>query len=346
MIEMLQPSGFSFARLLTVALWILLVALPAAARETPSESAVPSFARPGPDQAIVTTVPVADSPPVSDRDQHGQGRGQAHSLHGGILVEREILTAEKSDAVYFPTTFDTSRTNNFTSDSCPDFISQLLADSTFTDCHAISTLLRDSTGFFHTLSSVASTSQVLDIACEADVASCAASMSTFVSDLLDDANCGLDYADGNPLVTSAYINMVTYEPIYRATCLTDPETSDYCLVNAATNTTNPTDYDIYLVPYGSTIDSKSPPTCDACLQATVDTFARFAQVDGQPLAESYIPTAMAVNAACGPDFANVSIVAGQEDDLTSAAELRLSPRSLPLSLWVSVSMSVGILLSF
>lgn len=344
---MLQPSGFSFARLLTVALWTLLVVLPAAARETPSESAVSSSARPGPDQAIVTTVPGADSPPVSDRDQPrpGQGRDQTHSLLNGILVEREILT-EESDSDYFPTTFDTSRTNNFTSDSCPDFISQLLADSTFTNCHAISTLLRDSTGFFHTLSSAASTSHVLDIACEADVASCAASMSKLASDLLDDANCGLDYADGNPLVTSAYINMVTYEPIYRATCLTDPETSDYCLVEAATNTSSPTDYDIYLVPYGSTIDSKSPPTCNACLQATLDTFAKFAQVDGQPLADSYLPTATIVNNACGSKFANVSIVAGQEDDFTSAAESRLSPRSLPLSLWVYVSMSVGMILSF
>ncbi|KAL4929314.1 uncharacterized protein BDV17DRAFT_262364 [Aspergillus undulatus] len=308
-----QRSWLNFAQLRTIALWALL--LPEAFAEGSQATAESAGAsRPGPDQEIVNIVPVADAPP----NIHHHGHSHEH-----LQISRSVSTSTD-----FPTAFDTSLTKNFTTDSCPDFFSKFLSDSSFTSCHAVSTLLRDSTGFFRTLTSAASTSLVLDTACAADVSACSDKMSSFATDILDDSNCGQDYADGNPLVTNAYYDMITYEPIYRATCLQNPESQNYCFVDAATNTSNPADYDVYFLPYGSTIDSSSLPTCGACLQATLDVFSKWAQVEDQPLAHSYLPSAQAVNGRCGAGFANVNITVGQEEDVPSAASRQ--SRSLPL----------------
>ncbi|KAL2813624.1 hypothetical protein BDW59DRAFT_154760 [Aspergillus cavernicola] len=343
---MQQQARNNLSRLLrSLLLWTLI--LPAAsAEETATESA--DLLRPGPDQKIVDIVPVEYTPPISVNinspiaNIHHHGHGHAHE-HEHVDPEEEydrslVPRSASLSSITFPTSFDTSLSNNFTSDSCPDFFNNFLSDSTFTDCHAISTLLRDSTSFFHILSSAASTSLVLDIACSADVTSCADTMSSFASDLLDDSNCGQDYEESNPLVTDAYFNMITYEPIYRATCLQNPDTSDYCFVDAVTNTSNPTDYDVYLLPYGSTIDAAPYPTCDACLQATLDIFSQWAEVDGQSLADSYLPTAVAINQRCGSGFANVNITAGQGDESPSSASAR---STLPLPLWASLSISIS-----
>ncbi|KAL4866845.1 hypothetical protein BDV12DRAFT_130085 [Aspergillus spectabilis] len=342
---MQQQSWINLTRYLrTLVLWALI--LPEVSAEGPTtESAV--LSRPGPDQGIVDIVPVEDAPPfaVNIKAPIANIHHHAHA-HKQLQVEydTESLVARSSSAASasFPTTFDTSLSNNFTTDSCPDFFSKFLSDSTFTDCRAISTLLRDSTGFFHTLSSAASTSHVLDIACSADVTSCASTMSSFASDLLDDSNCGQDYEDGNPLVTNAYFNMITYEPIYRATCLQNPDTENYCFVDAVTNTSNPADYDVYLLPYGSTITPKTLPTCDSCLQATLDIFSNWAQVEDQPLADSYLPSATAINGRCGANFAHVNITTGVEDEVPpDSGSERLVVLFLPL--WISFTLCIGMI---
>ncbi|KAL2849146.1 hypothetical protein BJY01DRAFT_149354 [Aspergillus pseudoustus] len=303
--------------------------------------------RQGPDQGIVDIVPVTDAPPVSVNInppvaiiyEHDEGDDSA------FLLPR--ASSSSASGSIFPTTFDTSLSNNFTTDTCADFIKETLNSSSFTDCHAISTLLRDSTGFFHILNSAASTSHVLDIACATDVSSCTDTMSGLAAELLDDNKCGLDYANGNPLVTNAYVNMIIYEPIYRATCLQSPDTANYCFVDAVTNKSNPVDYDVYLVPYGSVIDTSPYPTCNACLQATLDVFSQWAQVDGQPLANSYLPSAKTVDRRCGSDFANVNITVGETSSSgDNAPQTDASVQlSVSLPLYFSLAAAVGMLLS-
>ncbi|KAL4967942.1 uncharacterized protein BDV14DRAFT_168720 [Aspergillus stella-maris] len=318
-----------FLRTIVVFWTLTLSVLAEEGAKTTADSARAS--QPGPDQGIVGIVPVLDTPP----NIHHHGHSPEHEHR---QIARSIQTASSSSTTDFPTAFDTSFSNNFTTTSCPNYFRSFLADSSFTNCHAVSTLLRDSTSFFHTLTSAASTSLVLDTACAADISSCTETMKNFASELLDDSNCGQDYADGNPLVTNAYYDMITYEPIYRATCLQNPDSQNYCFVDAVTNTSNPADYDVYSLPYGSTISSKPLPTCNACLQATLDVFSKWAQVEDQPLANSYMPSANTINGKCGPNFANVNITVGEDEDVpSSAASLTLS-----IPLWAS---SVLIVLS-
>ncbi|KAL4802696.1 hypothetical protein BDV18DRAFT_59901 [Aspergillus unguis] len=319
----MQQSWTTLSPLWTIVLWALLLPVSVLAGETTESSAGVSQVE-SPDQSI-DILPVA--PPNHDHDHHE-------------LYARGSQSTSTSSSFNFPTPFDTSLSNNFTSTTCPSFFKSFLTDTSFTSCHAVSALLRDSTGFFHTLTSAASTSRVLDIACSVDVSSCSSTLSDLASDLRDDSNCGQDFDAGNPLVTDAYYDLITYEPIYRATCLQNPDTNDYCFVDAVTNTSNPADYDVYSLPYGSTLDGDSLPTCSACLQASLDIFSKWAQVEEQPLVNSYMPSADAVNGKCGSGFANVNVTLGVEDEVSSAA-LSRSTRSLPL--WV-VAMSVGVAL--
>ncbi|PYH50012.1 uncharacterized protein BP01DRAFT_261938, partial [Aspergillus saccharolyticus JOP 1030-1] len=217
-----------------------------------------------------------------------------------------------SDLDSFPTAFDTSLTNNFTTTTCPKFFESFLSNSTITACHAVSMLLRDSSSFFHVLTSDTLTSELLDTACASNVTDCASIFSALAVELLTEDVCGKDYSAGNPLVTNAYTDMITYEPLYRATCLQSPATNNYCFVDAISDTNNSADYDVYFMAYGSTIAASPSPACNKCLQATLALFATWAEVDGQPLVNSYIPSAEAINSDCGESFANVNITVGSK----------------------------------
>ncbi|KAL4979468.1 hypothetical protein BDW66DRAFT_127499 [Aspergillus desertorum] len=337
-----QQSWTILAHRWTVIFVLCAFILPAVFAEedqatTESANASPS----GPDQTIVKIASAQIAPLIHHHDRD-HGDHELQYKHEHRHVERGSTSSTSTSN--FPTAFDTSLSNNFTTTSCPTFFTSFLTDSSFANCHAISALLRDSTAFFHILTSAASTSRVLDIACAADVSSCASTLSSLASDLIDDSNCGKDYADGNPLVTNAYVDLITYEPIYRATCLQNPDTSDYCFVDAVTNTSNAADYDVYSLPYGSTIDNASSlPTCSSCLQATLDIFSEWAQVEEQPLAKSYLTSAEAINGKCGSAFAKVNVTVGTEEDFPSSVEARLA---VPLSFWVSsLTIAVSFLLS-
>ncbi|GFF40565.1 hypothetical protein IFM61606_04579 [Aspergillus udagawae] len=269
-----------------------------------------------------------------------------------ILVAPEEDTEEhtsshlhaRSDASTnsLPTAFDTNLSNNFTAESCPKFFNAFLSNSTVTSCYPISLLLHDSTSFFHTLTSATATSHVLDLSCAASVDTCTSIFNRLATNLLKDDACGKDYKLGNPLVASAYTGFMTYEPVYRASCLKNPATNDYCFVDAATNASSPQDLDTYSIPAGYPTDDAPWPTCNKCLQASMDIFSRWAQVDGQPLTTSYLPSAMALNRHCGPNFANVNITVGEKAKTTSGAwgpaavDWRLVGWTVALSLGMSL----------
>jgi hypothetical protein len=240
-------------------------------------------------------------------------------------AESTLTPRSTSSSDSIPTPFDTSINANFTAESCPKFFKNFLSDSTFTSCYAISMLLRDSSSFFTTLRSAPATSRLLDLSCAADVSQCSSLMSNLASRITKSDACGKDYSLGNPVVTAAYTDMIIYEPMYRATCLKNPSTNDYCFVDAVTNSSNPADYDVYSVPYGSSIVNPPYPTCNKCLQASMDVFSQWAQKNGQPLTRSYLPSAKAINSKCGVSFTNVNITVGSDGSTSSAVWSRGKP---------------------
>lgn len=132
-------------------------------------------------------------------------------------------------------------------------------------------------------------------------------MASLASQLVQDANCGQDYRNGNPLVTQAHGGMVSYEPLYRATCLTNSGTGNYCFADAITNTTNPADSYPYYTALGTSLPAATRPNCDKCLQDVMNIFAGYAVDRNQPVAAIYTATAQQIALGCGPDFVNTTV---------------------------------------
>lgn len=255
-------------------------------------------------------------------------------------LSQRSTSSSSSSSSETPTPFDTNLSTNFTSDSCPKFFKNFLSDTKFTNCYAISMLLRDSSSFFQTLKSAPATSHLLDLSCAADVDQCSSFMTDLASRITKSDACGKDYDLGNPVVTDAYTDMIIYEPMYRASCLKNPSTGDYCFVDAATNSSNPSDYDVYFIPYGSAITNAPYPTCNKCVQASMDVFGEWAQKSGQPLAHSYLPSARSINSKCGVSFANANITVAGDGESSAATWSGRRPDGF-LMAWV-VALSVGV----
>jgi hypothetical protein len=135
-------------------------------------------------------------------------------------------------------------------------------------------------------------------------------MSSLAADLISDSHCEQDYNQGNPLVTRAYDGLLAYEPMYRATCLKNPDTQSYCFSDAISNTANPTDFYPYLTGVGMTLPESANPSCTKCLKDTMSIFARYATSAGQPLAKTYLGCANKVDSSCGAGFADLGIKVG------------------------------------
>lgn len=132
-------------------------------------------------------------------------------------------------------------------------------------------------------------------------------MASFASQLVQDVNCGQDYRNRNPLVTQAHGGMVSYEALYRATCLTNNATGNYCFADAITNTSKPADSYPYYTALGINLPAASRPTCDNCLQDVMNIFAGYAVDRNQPVATIYMGTAQQIALGCGPDFVNTNV---------------------------------------
>ncbi|KAJ5115450.1 hypothetical protein NUU61_001209 [Penicillium alfredii] len=256
----------------------------------------------------------APSPTISE-EQHATEFQDGHELP---ILHRRIANASMDDSPSMPTPFD-SLASNFANASCTKFFNKFLNDPTITNCHPLSLLLENSNSFFHSLSSAASTTRVLDTACSKTVSECAPAMSSIASQLLQDDTCGPDYHSKNGVVKGAYRALVAYEPLYHASCLTSPTTKAYCFVDAVTNSTAEDDYNVYFMPLGSSLGSSAKPTCNKCLQATMGVFAHWAAVDNQPLDNTYMPSAKAVNEHCGDDFVSTNVTVGSNTIASRAA---------------------------
>ncbi|KAJ5156970.1 uncharacterized protein N7482_008070 [Penicillium canariense] len=263
----------------------------------------------------------------SDSNSDAKSSGVDHN--DGLLLHRSILTATNSSSSDLPTAFDTL-SNNFANATCTAFFSKFRSNSTVTDCHAVSLLLGNSNSFFHTLTSAVATSHVLDVACSQPVAACASIMTSLAEEMLQDDNCGQDYDSNNSVVQSTYQDLMAYEPMYRASCLTNPDTQDYCFVDAVTNTSAPEDYNVYFMPIGGTLGSSGKLTCNKCLQATMAIFAHWASIDDQSLDTTYLPSANVVNNYCGANFATTNVTVGS-DKVTAGAGLMVQLPSIPLA---------------
>lgn len=218
-----------------------------------------------------------------------------------------------------PSPFDTSIGSNFTVSSCPRFFSSFLNNATFQSCVPVSLLLQNSNSFFRAQRTPTLLTQTLDAACNAPLAICSPLLANIASQLIETSNCGQDFRQQNPLVSQAYAGLIAYEPIYRATCLRDATTANYCFAEAISNSTNPADSYPYYTALGLSLPASAQPSCTSCLKDTMSIFAGYAPNGAQPLAKTYLPCASQVDSTCGPNFVATDVKVGSVSNPNTAA---------------------------
>lgn len=125
---------------------------------------------------------------------------------------------------------------------------------------------------------------------------------------------------------NALADFRAYDPLYKSTCLSNPVTHNYCFVDAVFSNFS-ADYNVYFVPLGFDLPPQTENlTCNDCLMATMETFASYASRDGQPLVESYLPSAKIVDRVCGNGFADLNVSLG---DVKAFARESLGVAVLP-----------------
>ncbi|KAF6831528.1 C6 transcription factor [Colletotrichum plurivorum] len=234
-----------------------------------------------------------------------------------------------------PSPFDTSLAFNFTSNdgaSCPRFINELLTNSNFKKCYPISMLLQGSRSFFEAEKKLLSIVRVLDATCGADVDFCTTYLNGVAGNLTLDANCGSDFDNGNPIVMQAYLGLKSYEMLYSATCLTDPDTSMYCFANAVTNLTTPSNVYFYYLPLNMTLPGSANPTCGSCLKRTMEIYQTFTANRKLAIASTYEDAATQVNTICGPEFVTESLQVATSMAVLSIPSWALTTTSIALAI--------------
>ncbi|KAH8176025.1 hypothetical protein LIA77_04443 [Sarocladium implicatum] len=240
-----------------------------------------------------------------------------------------------------PAAFDGNVASEFKSpdedDSCPNFITNLLASDEFHRCYPVSMLLLTSSGFFEAQKQLFSIVRVLDAACSADVDSCSDFMQKAARNLTETENCETEWKNGLSTVMQAYRGLMSYGMMYTATCLQDPDSENYCFASAVTNTSAPSDTNLYFLPYNLSMPGSSTPSCTWCNQETMGIFHSAAANRRQLIATTYEGAARQVNTMCGQAFVNSTLP--EEDE--SAGGL-----TLPHSGLVLTAIVVATVLSF
>ncbi|KAK3180092.1 hypothetical protein K4F52_008492 [Lecanicillium sp. MT-2017a] len=221
------------------------------------------------------------------------------------------LTSDASSSP-LPQPFDNTPASVFKSpgedESCPNFITSLLADSTFKNCYPLSMLLFTSRAFFQAQKQFTSIVRVLDATCAADSSSCGEFMEKAAKNLVSESNCKKEFDNGQAKVVDAFNGLRAYSVMYSATCLQTKDTDNptYCYASAVTNTTHPSDIFLYSLPYNVGLPGSSAPSCDWCTSETMAIFHSATSDSSQPISTTYKDAARQVNTICGPDFVNAT----------------------------------------
>ncbi|KAJ8119970.1 hypothetical protein ONZ43_g3200 [Nemania bipapillata] len=223
-----------------------------------------------------------------------------------VVIDTSTITATTdpvtttTTASPLPSPFDGALAANFSTKSCPIFINEFLSNATFKSCYPISLLLQGSQSFFQAEKEFVAITRVLDAACNANLPMCTDYFNDLASSLIDDSNCGKEYERQNALVVQAYKGMVTYETVYRATCLSnkDANSSSYCFANAITDPSTASNSYLYYLPFNSSLPTDAAPSCGSCTQQTMQIYQSATSNRKADIANTYLSAAKQINSNC------------------------------------------------
>jgi len=200
----------------------------------------------------------------------------------------------------FPQAFDTTLGDNFTTNSCQTFFTNMTQSPPFRQCRPFSFLSQTSSAFLQAQSNL--TQLNIDIwgTCNTpvDADQCAANMGWFKTALLD--ACSQEKSDNSQLVMQTLASLQSYSLMRQVACLADQNTSTYCYVEAAGSST-PSDLYFYSLPFGIPLPNNTELSCSGCTKNVMALFAANAS-DMEGLEKTYNSAAYFAASKCGSTY--------------------------------------------
>jgi len=200
----------------------------------------------------------------------------------------------------FPQAFDTTLSNNFTTNSCTTFFTNMTESLAFRECRAFSFLSQTSSAFLQAQSNL--TALNIDVwgTCNTPMTAdqCTANMEWFLSQLLD--ACSKEKSDDDATVLRALSSLQSFSLMRNVGCLVNQDTSTYCYIEAA-GRSNPSDLYFYTLPFGLLLPNNSTPSCSSCTKNLMGLYGSQANVtDG--LQRTYNAAARLASSKCGSSY--------------------------------------------
>lgn len=249
----------------------------------------------------------------------------------------------------FPQPFDSDFGQNFSAQSCYDFLLNMTNTQPFRACRPFGMLVAGSSSFSDASSSLETLNSVVWGTCNTNTpySECIGNVNWF-SNALQTA-CAKELSDRHPRVLSVLGALQSY-PLYRRVgCLVDPGSNTYCYLNAVHNS-NPADVYLYGLGLGMRFPTggKANPTCSACSRQVLGVYsgavangtgidkALLGDMAMKNLQGSLPPAAQTWNDACGSSFAKAE----------ASGVVVSGPRNFPGVLSLSLLVAVISFLAF
>ncbi|KAG2008152.1 hypothetical protein CC2G_013613 [Coprinopsis cinerea AmutBmut pab1-1] len=211
--------------------------------------------------------------------------------------------------------FDSRLPQNFSSNSCLAFFTNMTNTRPFRSCRPFSLLLQTSSTFISAQQNITLLNELVWGTCNTNTeeSECLSNMAWFADSLQKE--CEADLKDGNLLATDTLLALKAYGLMREAACLSDPTTNTYCFINAARDL-NPTNLYYYHLPLGLPIPPKSSdPQCTACLKDLMGLYGEALKSPGGPellpgLEKTYESAAELTQGKCGVGYALTGLAGG------------------------------------
>ncbi|KAF8830778.1 uncharacterized protein C8R40DRAFT_1171780 [Lentinula edodes] len=221
----------------------------------------------------------------------------------------------------FPQPWDSSITQNFSTQSCYNFFLNMTNSDDFRSCRPFGLLQNTSDDFADLQSNLTALNAVVWGTCNPTIGvdQCTTNMATFAASL--QSACAQDLQDSNLYAVSTLQALNAYSLTQSAGCLNDPSTDSYCYVKAVHNT-NPSDLYFYSLVSGVSISNSTTLTCSTCTKSLMSLYVNALNVNASQLMELasvYASAEALASSSCGSSYAQVSTNT-QADSSNSASK--------------------------
>jgi hypothetical protein len=177
-----------------------------------------------------------------------------------------IIPSHPALPLPFPQPFDTTLSQNFSTQSCVNFYTNMTQSPSFRECRSFGLLQQSSSAFLNVCNFLPSQSQLMTIGkqaqgnvtllndlvwgtCNTDLeaATCTSNMDWFASALRQ--QCAIELTNRNTFVGDTLTGLLVYSLMRNIGCQSNPSTNVYCYISAVLDS-NPSDLYYYQLPFG------------------------------------------------------------------------------------------------